>query len=512
MIFNKWDPCWKVCLSDNKGKEKERTSLLRLFKPYKRENLFEEVENLSQRTVVTADSDGFDDENNSYELLTISSESTPVGVKNDDIEGVTLPRTKENAPHSLEDLIFSRQENFQSSSDGDYFKEEKREYPNKGNTSKLKPGSNRKNNKKNSHCITKKWTPSLPNFFRRKNRAELNSTFSSRDNDNNTVHLNPAILEKMNATYENDVGSFDKDDIFDLAASFWKGSKEAIYDLSHDMSSKFNNHPATYLPSDLLNDGVNNNEKKSEIEFVSLTDPNPNPADPLNASFSHDATRNNPNSKLITKFYCNEEVLRAPNIFGKSNFQSQLKHQGSKKSNVVKKVLSGQDDWTKNLVFDPNETEEVESIGSDSSLCAQTDVPVVHDPLAKPSKRMKKALNKVSGDNDVWVEKILRNKKTGKQRSFFYSVKTGERQPDEPPTGASTVIFSYKEVYKPKIRIDKSRFEIRGDDDVWIERVQTDEKTNEQQSIFYSVNTGEYCMDEPPTGASKVIYSSHYDQ
>ena len=58
MIFNKWDPCWKVCLSDNKGKEKERTSLLRLFKPYKRENLFEEVENLSQRTVVTADSDG----------------------------------------------------------------------------------------------------------------------------------------------------------------------------------------------------------------------------------------------------------------------------------------------------------------------------------------------------------------------------------------------------------------------------------------------------------------------
>ena len=95
-----------------------------------------------------------------------------------------------------------------------------------------------------------------------------------------------------------------------------------------------------------------------------------------------------------------------------------------------------------NNEFYSNRIRSSRSESSISSLFTETDVPVILDPLARPSKRMKKACNRVLSDGDVWVEKVLKNKKTGKKRSFFYSVKTGKRRVDEPPTGSFKVIYS----------------------------------------------------------------------
>jgi len=45
------------------------------------------------------------------------------------------------------------------------------------------------------------------------------------------------------------------------------------------------------------------------------------------------------------------------------------------------------------------------------------------------------------GDGDIWVEKIVVSKRSGKKRTFFVSVATGRRVRDEPPTGASKVLY-----------------------------------------------------------------------
>jgi hypothetical protein len=79
------------------------------------------------------------------------------------------------------------------------------------------------------------------------------------------------------------------------------------------------------------------------------------------------------------------------------------------------------------------------------------DTTVVHDDLAKRSKKV--ALAHISddhdGDHDVWVEKVLMSKKTGKVKVFFVSKKTGKRIEGEPPSGASRVLY-LKESYKGK--------------------------------------------------------------
>ncbi len=55
------------------------------------------------------------------------------------------------------------------------------------------------------------------------------------------------------------------------------------------------------------------------------------------------------------------------------------------------------------------------------------------------------------GDGDIWVEVLCKNTKTGEIRSYFKSTKDPNRRvKDEPPTGASRVIFlrpSYIEKY-----------------------------------------------------------------
>lgn len=59
-----------------------------------------------------------------------------------------------------------------------------------------------------------------------------------------------------------------------------------------------------------------------------------------------------------------------------------------------------------------------------------------------------KKLRQLDADGDVWIEKLFMSKKTGKKRTYFVSVKTGERVRGEPPSGASHVLYAADLVHK----------------------------------------------------------------
>jgi hypothetical protein len=71
------------------------------------------------------------------------------------------------------------------------------------------------------------------------------------------------------------------------------------------------------------------------------------------------------------------------------------------------------------------------------------DIGHFHDPKARRSKRVEKAdlSPKIAGDGDVWVEKLFQSTKTGKLRRMFESTNTGKICKNEPPTGASQVVY-----------------------------------------------------------------------
>jgi len=87
------------------------------------------------------------------------------------------------------------------------------------------------------------------------------------------------------------------------------------------------------------------------------------------------------------------------------------------------------------------------------------DTRLVADPSAKASKKMDKAGGVVpspSGDGDIWVEKIFRHRETGETHVFFVSNLTGRRAKQEPPSGASRVMYlrqSYKKKTEKKYSI-----------------------------------------------------------
>mmetsp|Transcript_2307 Transcript_2307/g.2790 ORF Transcript_2307/g.2790 Transcript_2307/m.2790 type:complete len:225 (+) Transcript_2307:32-706(+) len=74
------------------------------------------------------------------------------------------------------------------------------------------------------------------------------------------------------------------------------------------------------------------------------------------------------------------------------------------------------------------------------------DTKMVSDPTATPSNKIKKAFKdntntSQGGDGDIWIEKLFLNKNTGQKVTFFVSENTGQKVRDEPPSGASKVIF-----------------------------------------------------------------------
>ena len=77
------------------------------------------------------------------------------------------------------------------------------------------------------------------------------------------------------------------------------------------------------------------------------------------------------------------------------------------------------------------------------------DLQCISDPIASPSAKVHKAQmggnktlpsGKITGDGEVWVEKLYMTT-DGRKRTVFVSKTTGEKSLDEPPTGASKVIF-----------------------------------------------------------------------
>jgi hypothetical protein len=89
---------------------------------------------------------------------------------------------------------------------------------------------------------------------------------------------------------------------------------------------------------------------------------------------------------------------------------------------------------------------------SQSSASAQTwssrgswETVSIRDPCARPSKIVRKSshLQQLTekGDGDVWVEKLYKSKRTGEYKVYFVSINTGKRSRDEPPSGASKVIY-----------------------------------------------------------------------
>jgi len=88
------------------------------------------------------------------------------------------------------------------------------------------------------------------------------------------------------------------------------------------------------------------------------------------------------------------------------------------------------------------------------------DIGHFHDPKARRSKRVDKAelSPTIAGDGDVWVEKLFQSTKTGKLRRIFESTNTGKRCKNEPPTGASQVVYlkaSFLESVSNKVVVEE---------------------------------------------------------
>ncbi len=64
-----------------------------------------------------------------------------------------------------------------------------------------------------------------------------------------------------------------------------------------------------------------------------------------------------------------------------------------------------------------------------------------HDPMAKQSHKVRSDKRLAGGDGDIWVEKLCQSTKTGRFATYFESTNTGKKHKNEPPTGASTVVF-----------------------------------------------------------------------
>eukprot|EP00551_Chaetoceros_affinis_P017697 CAMPEP_0203735436 /NCGR_PEP_ID=MMETSP0092-20131115/32278_1 /ASSEMBLY_ACC=CAM_ASM_001090 /TAXON_ID=426623 /ORGANISM="Chaetoceros affinis, Strain CCMP159" /LENGTH=363 /DNA_ID=CAMNT_0050619979 /DNA_START=166 /DNA_END=1257 /DNA_ORIENTATION=+ len=93
-------------------------------------------------------------------------------------------------------------------------------------------------------------------------------------------------------------------------------------------------------------------------------------------------------------------------------------------------------------------------LSSATASSVYTDSSSLRDPCARKSRTVQrsKKLRKVGSDNDIWIEKIYMSKKTGKKRIYFVSVRTGERVRDEPPSGASQVLYAADLVHRKRDR------------------------------------------------------------
>ena len=86
------------------------------------------------------------------------------------------------------------------------------------------------------------------------------------------------------------------------------------------------------------------------------------------------------------------------------------------------------------------------------------DIHKQNDPFARESfivKRSRFFRQKLKQDGDIWFETVFRNVNNGKARIYFVSQKTGTRRRDEPPSGASLVVYLRSSVRAARLQTRK---------------------------------------------------------
>jgi len=153
-------------------------------------------------------------------------------------------------------------------------------------------------------------------------------------------------------------------------------------------------------------------------------------------------------------------------------------------------------DADEDVLLEKNIQNSISSSEQRTSLRSKTIAQKIHARVrGRSMNRVSKAVvgSSTRGDGDVWVEKTFKNSITGEERTYYCSKNTSKKVRDEPPTGASKIVTIYD--------IQKE-----GDGDVWVEKTFQNSKTGKRRTFFCSKNTGRKVRDEPPTGASKVVY------
>eukprot|EP00590_Aulacoseira_subarctica_P003475 CAMPEP_0172431762 /NCGR_PEP_ID=MMETSP1064-20121228/59854_1 /TAXON_ID=202472 /ORGANISM="Aulacoseira subarctica , Strain CCAP 1002/5" /LENGTH=141 /DNA_ID=CAMNT_0013178635 /DNA_START=261 /DNA_END=686 /DNA_ORIENTATION=+ len=92
------------------------------------------------------------------------------------------------------------------------------------------------------------------------------------------------------------------------------------------------------------------------------------------------------------------------------------------------------------VISDPND------VITDNSSSVASSKSATHSPLSslfvrKHEKPRQRIRLQVHHDYDTWREILARHKETGAVRSFFVSDATNLKVWDEPPSGASTIIY-----------------------------------------------------------------------
>lgn len=69
--------------------------------------------------------------------------------------------------------------------------------------------------------------------------------------------------------------------------------------------------------------------------------------------------------------------------------------------------------------------------------------------LYSPTRSPKvQARRKITHDFDVWREVLVYHRETGEKRSFFVSDNTNRKVWDEPPTGATKIVYQPMQIYQ----------------------------------------------------------------
>ena len=141
------------------------------------------------------------------------------------------------------------------------------------------------------------------------------------------------------------------------------------------------------------------------------------------------------------------------------------------------------------------------------NLFGEYDLQIIHDPMAKPSQRMTRAtkfscISHPALDGDIWIE-TLTYKQYRRCGTFFFTDAIGSERlmrlhkPSQHHDNGDTWIEKYIS------KLDRVHYVSNKDPKVvWLEAKTPVDKV----TCFVSLKTGLMYFDEPPSGASIVLY------